>query len=91
VSIERNTVDIADIRISLDELPQFDSAFASIKVNEGDPTSRREGTSLIERRYTVDNTAGVARRMCVELSWPAEDKGFEVYSINVEIHPLEND
>lgn len=90
VSIERNGEDLDDIRISLDDLPSYDEGFVSIKVNEGDPTDRKKRVKLIERRYTVDNTEGAARRMCIELSWPAEATGFEVYSINAEIHPLVN-
>lgn len=89
VSIERNDCQLKDIRVLLDELPSYDLGFQSIKQNEGDPTNRRKGNKLIERRYGVDNTVGVARRMAIELSWDADGSGFEVYSINGEIHPNE--
>lgn len=89
VSIERNETPVGDIRIALDELPTNDDTYVSIRENEGDPTHRNPTKHLIERRYTVDNTVGVARRCSVWIEWPAEDVNFELYSVNVETHPYE--
>lgn len=91
VSIERNdTGDVADILISFDESPQHVPAYASIKKNEGDPTYRRKGQKLVERRYTIDPGMDVARRVSIYLKWAAVDSPFELYSINAEHHPEES-
>lgn len=89
VSVERNTTDLSDILVSLDELPTETAQYISVKANEGNPTHRVSSKKVVERRFTIPNEAGVARRMSFYLKWPAEDKNFEIYSMNVEVHPFE--
>lgn len=91
VSIERDRNNVSDIRVLVDENTSLDSAYKTIflKENESDPSMRAAGKVLIEKRYTIPpDQFSPARRGSVRIDWPAVDAPFELYSINVEIHPV---
>lgn len=88
VVIERNDGQApSDIKIELDDKADYDPAFFSIIANKGDPSLRRSGQKLITERYTVETDESIAERMALDISWAAADSNFELYSVDVEIHP----
>jgi hypothetical protein len=90
IIIQRDTHDMKDVLISLNEKAGYDAGYKSLKRYETDPEKVKQSDTIVAKRYPTPNELGLATKCSVRIEWDAVDAPFELYSVDTELHPSES-